>query len=124
MQVVQALSEVSPKFLYSRLWKFLVLLNQLEQISASAVLENNPQMIPSFVPVVKLQNVAILQVVKDSNLEHKQSCLRQSTNHNTYLVEDLASPEFLYRLYCHVFYALLLAALIPTKMVKKNNTKL
>ena len=68
VQVVQALSEVSTEFLNRLLGQLFVLLDQLEQVSTSAVLENDPQMVPCLVPVVKLENVAILQIVEYSDL--------------------------------------------------------
>lgn len=68
MQVVQPLSEVSAELLYGAFRQLFVLLDELEQVTTGAVLKNDPQMIPSLVPIVELENVPIFEVVEDSNL--------------------------------------------------------
>ena len=68
MEIVEALRKIASKLLESRLGKLFVLLNDLKQVATCAVLEDNPKMIPRFIPVVELQDVSVLQIVEDSHL--------------------------------------------------------
>lgn len=54
MEIVETLGKVPAEFLNGFLWEFFVLLNQLVEISASAIFKNDPEMVPGFVPVVEL----------------------------------------------------------------------
>ena len=54
MQVRQSLDELVCELLDCLLGKLSVLFDELEQVSAWAVLEDDPEMVASFVPVVKL----------------------------------------------------------------------
>jgi hypothetical protein len=53
MEIIQTLSEISSEFLNSFFWEFLVLLDELEKVTSSAVLENDPEMVPCFIPVIE-----------------------------------------------------------------------
>jgi len=95
VEVVEALSKIASELLQGGLGQLFVLLDQLQQITACAVLENDPQVVPRLVPVVKLEDVAIFQIMEDSHL-----------------VEDFATAEFLDRFYCHILDSLLLSSLV------------
>ena len=69
MQIVKTLGKIASKFLQRWLRKFLVLLDHLEKISSRAVLEDDPEVVARLVPIIELEDVAILQVVEDSNLK-------------------------------------------------------
>ena len=71
MKVVQALRQISSKLLDGLLGQFLILLHQLKKITASAILKDDPQVVPGLIPVIKFQDVSILQVVKDAHLDVK-----------------------------------------------------
>ncbi len=45
-----------------------VLLDELKQVGARAVLENDPEMVPGLVPVVELEDVGMVEVVEDPQL--------------------------------------------------------
>ena len=60
MQVVKPLSKISSEFLNRQLWKLLVLFNNLEQITTGTIFKDDPEVIPCFVPIVELEDVAIL----------------------------------------------------------------
>ena len=60
MQVVKPLSKISTEFLNRSFWKLLVLFDNLEQITTSTILKDDPEVISRFVPIVELENVAIL----------------------------------------------------------------
>lgn len=71
MQIIQALAEISSKFLNSILWKLFILLNQLIEIATSTIFEDDPKMVPSLIPVEKFEYVSVFQVMKDSDfVEH------------------------------------------------------
>lgn len=69
MQVIEPLSKISTKLLNRVFWKLFVLLNHLEQVTSSAILEDNPKMISCFIPVVELEDMAILEIMENSNLK-------------------------------------------------------
>jgi len=71
MQIVQALSQVSTELLNSWFWQLFVLFDQLQKITASAILKDDPQVVPRLIPVVKLEDVSILEIVEDSYLNQK-----------------------------------------------------
>ena len=98
MKVVESLSEIAAELLNSIFWKLLVLLDQLKQVTSGTVFKNNPQMVSRFVPVKKLQDVSIFQVVEDTNF-----------------IQDFLSSVLLYRLYSNIVYCLLLATLQTLK---------
>ena len=60
MQVIKPLSKISSEFLNSCLWKLLVLLDNLEQVTTRTIFKDDPEVIPRFIPIVELENVAIL----------------------------------------------------------------
>jgi hypothetical protein len=95
MKVVKALSKISSKLLDGLLRKLLVLLNQLEEISSGAVLENNPEMVASFVPIIKLEDVSVLKTVENPDF-----------------VENLFPAVLLDALDCHVIDGLLLSTFV------------
>ena len=68
MQVVQTLCKISTKLLNRVFRQYLVLLNQLEQITTSTILKNDPQMVPGLIPVVELEDVPVFQVVENTDL--------------------------------------------------------
>ena len=76
-----------------------ILAEEALQITAGAVLKNEPQVVPRLVPVVELESVWAVQFVHDLNF----------INHLVHLV-------LLYSLDGHVFYLLLLA---PLKDLRK-----
>jgi hypothetical protein len=53
------------------------LLNELEEVATSAVLKNDPKMIPRLVPVEEFQYVSVLQVVEYSNLQKALACKKR-----------------------------------------------
>jgi len=65
VQIVQSLRQISPKFLDGFFRQLSVLLDELEEIASSTVLKNDPKMISGFVPVIELQDMPILETVKD-----------------------------------------------------------
>ena len=69
MQVVEPLRQVSAKLLDRWLGELLVLLDHLEQVTASAVFEDDPEVIARLIPVVELQYVSVLEIVENSNLK-------------------------------------------------------
>jgi hypothetical protein len=68
MEVVQSLRKISAKLLNCLLGQLLVLLDQLEKISASAILENNPEMVTSFIPIGEFQNMSVFEGVEHPDL--------------------------------------------------------
>ena len=60
MQVVEPLSKISTELLNRGFGKLLVLLDKLEQITTRTILKDDPEVIPRFIPIVELENVAIL----------------------------------------------------------------
>ena len=60
MEVVKTLCEITSKLLHGLFRELLVLLDQLQQISASTVLKDDPQMVACLIPIVELENVPIL----------------------------------------------------------------
>ena len=60
MQVVKSLGQVTSKLLDGWLRQLLVLLDQLEQVTASTVLKDDPQVVPGLVPIVEFEDVPIL----------------------------------------------------------------
>jgi hypothetical protein len=87
----------------SKIYLFL-LLDQLEEITASAILKDDPQMIPCFVPVEELEDMPVFQIVKDADLkslflaissEIKRNPLHQSKKWGAYFVKDLLSSALL-----------------------------
>lgn len=81
------------------------MLDELEEVTTSAVLKNDPQMIPRLVPVEEFQYMSVLQVVEYSNL-HKELGVSEKFQGIsgsgsvcallTYLIEDLLPTGFLY----------------------------
>ena len=59
MEIIEALTKITAKFLNSFFRQKFVLFNQLVKISTSAILKNNPKMVPGFVPVKEFQNVSV-----------------------------------------------------------------
>lgn len=94
VQVVKALRQVASKLLDGFLGKLLVLLDELEKISSRAVLEDDPKVVAGFVPIVELEDVAVLQGVEHADF-----------------VVDLFPPVLLDGLDGHVVDRLLFSAL-------------
>lgn len=67
MEIIQTLSEISSKFLNSFFWELLVLLDELEKVTSSTVLENDPEMVPCFIPVIEFQDMPIFKGVEHAN---------------------------------------------------------
>jgi hypothetical protein len=61
------------------------LFNQLEEITASTVLEDDPQVVACLVPVEELKHMPILEVVEDAHL------ITFNTDSH-YLIKNLLSP--------------------------------
>ena len=68
MKVVQTLCKISPKLLNGLLGQFLVLLDQLEKIPTCAILEDNPEMVTSFIPIGEFQNMPVFEGVEHPDL--------------------------------------------------------
>ena len=68
MQIVQSLRQVTTKLFNRLLRKFFVLLDQLVQIAAGAVLKDDPEMVSRLIPVVKFEDVSVLETVEDAHL--------------------------------------------------------
>ena len=125
MQIIETLRKIASKLLQCRLWKLLVLLNHLEEITASAVLEDNPEVIACFIPVVEFEDVPVLQVMEDSHLyTHDEivvsiikSMSVQKLNNRllffviSYLVQYFTPAELLDRLDGNILNCFLLTAL-------------
>lgn len=62
------MGEVAPKLLDGLFGQYLVLLDKLEQVTASTILKDDPQVVPGLVPVVELEDVPVFQIMKDANL--------------------------------------------------------
>ena len=45
---------------------------ELKKVTPSAILEDDPQVIPRLIPIIELQDVSILQIVEDSHLQEKE----------------------------------------------------
>ena len=75
MQVVQSHCQVSSELLDCILREILVLFDDLIQIATGAVLEDDPEMVPSLIPVVEFEHVPVLEVVEDSNLINRYHVL-------------------------------------------------
>jgi hypothetical protein len=65
VQIVQSLRQISAKFLDGFFRQLSVLLDELEEITSSTVLKNDPKMISGFVPVIELQDMPILETMED-----------------------------------------------------------
>lgn len=52
---------------HENIYLFL-LLDQLKQVTARAVFEDDPEMVSRLIPVEELQDMSVLQVVKDTHL--------------------------------------------------------
>ena len=93
MQVVESLSQVSSKFLQSGFRQLLVLFDKLEKVTTSAVLKDNPQMVPSFIPVVEFEDMSVLQIVKDSHLykldQESGECSRTNLNQQSDRIRNI-----------------------------------
>ena len=50
-----------------------LLLNQLKKVTSRTVLEDDPQVVSCLIPVEELEDVPVLEVVKDPNLKE---CIR------------------------------------------------
>ena len=48
--------------------KLFVLLDHLVEVTSSTVLEDDPEMVPCFVPIVKLENMSVFQVMEYAHL--------------------------------------------------------
>jgi hypothetical protein len=53
VEIVKTLGQISSELLDGLLGKFLILLDQLEKITASTILKDDPEMVPGLVPVSK-----------------------------------------------------------------------
>jgi hypothetical protein len=54
VEIVKTLSEIPSKLLNGLFWQPFILLNELIEISSSAVFKYYPEMVPSFIPIKKL----------------------------------------------------------------------
>ena len=68
MQILQAFDQLNSKESNLVFRQLLVLFDQFVEIVATAVFEDDPQMVPRLIPVVKLENTLVFQIMKDSNL--------------------------------------------------------
>ena len=67
MQIVQSLRQISSKLFHSIFGQLFVLFNQLEQIATGTIFKNDPEMVPRFIPVKKLEYVSVFKIVEDSD---------------------------------------------------------
>ena len=70
MEIVETLSQISAKLLYRLFRKLLILFDQLEEITSSTVLKDDPEMVPGLIPVVEFENVSVLEIMEDSHLSN------------------------------------------------------
>ena len=68
MQIVQALSQISTKLLNGFLRQLFILFDQLIEVTASAIFKNDPEMIASLIPVIKLKNMPVFKTMKYADL--------------------------------------------------------
>lgn len=78
----------------------LILFDQLEEIAASTVLKDDPEMIPGFIPVEEAEDMPVLQVVENSNF-----------------IQHFLAPILLHRFYSNVVDRLFFPTLRKTKRV-------
>lgn len=95
MQVRKTLHKLNAKLPNCVFRQFLVIFYKLIEISTGTIFKYDPEMVPGFVPIVKLQYVAVLQIVE-----------------NPHFVHEFATTTSLYRLNSHVLNAFLNAAFV------------
>jgi hypothetical protein len=91
MQIIKTHSKIPPKLLDCLLRHFFIILEQLKEVASCTKLEDEPQMVTRLVPVVKLENVAVLEVVKDSHLQRKKFLTSFSTFRFLFFSTDLTA---------------------------------
>lgn len=78
MQVLECLDQFNAKQLHLEFWHLLVLFYELIEVMSTAILKDDPEMVPRLIPVVKLENSGVIEIMKDSNLTDQSAHLPRS----------------------------------------------